>query len=102
LSLVGLALVQGFASAAVVLFLVGYLGQAYRSCSRMHLHEVLPKEGAGRILGLSLMDRGMIPLGGLMLGAITELSGARVSFAVMSLGCLLSVLMFFRPGSRDA
>ena len=101
-SLVGLAFVQGFYSAALLLFLVGYLGQAYRSCSRMHLHEVLPKEGAGRILGLSLMDRGMIPVGGLMLGAITEFSSARVSYGVMGVGCLLTVLMFYRTRNQDS
>lgn len=100
LSLCLLAGAQGFTSAAVALFLVGYLGQAYRSCSRMHLHEVLPKEGAGQILGLSLMDRGMIPLGGLMLGGITELAGARASYGLMGLGCLLAALYFFYQTRR--
>ena len=94
LSLCLLAGAQSFASAAVALFLVGYLGQAYRSCSRMHLHEVLPRQGAGQILGLSLMDRGMIPLGGLLLGAVSELAGPRASYALMGLGCLLTVLVF--------
>lgn len=102
LSLMLLAGVQGFVTAAVALFLVGYLGQAYRSCSRMHLHDVLPKEGAGRVLGLSLMDRGMIPLGGLMLGAITEFSTPRVSYAVMGLGCLVSVAIFYRSSLRTS
>jgi MFS family permease len=96
LSLCALSFAQGFASAALALFMVGYLGQAYRSCSRMHLHDLVPKEVAGRVLGLSLMDRGMIPLGGLLLGAITELCSARVSYGVMGVGCLLTVLMFYR------
>ena len=94
LSLCLLGVVQGVKSAAVVLFLVGYLGQAYRSCSRMHLHEVVPRATAGRVLGLSLMDRGMIPLGGLALGAITEFASARLSFALMGAGCLISVAYF--------
>lgn len=94
LALIGLGAVQNFASAAVVLFMVGYLGQAYRSCSRMHLHEVLPKVGGGRILGLSLMDRGMIPLGGLLLGAIAELASARASYFVMGIGCFLAAAYF--------
>lgn len=94
LSLCLLGVVQGVASAAVVLFIVGYLGQAYRSCSRMHLHEVVPRATAGRVLGLSLMDRGMIPLGGLALGALTEFASARLSFAVMGAGCLISVAYF--------
>lgn len=99
LSLCFLGVVKGVAGAAVVLFVVGYLGQAYRSCSRMHLHEVVPRAAAGRVLGLSLMDRGMIPLGGLALGAITELASARLSFALMGAGCLISVA-FFLPRWR--
>lgn len=94
-SLLGLGAVNGFISAAIILFLVGFLGQAYRSCSRMHLHEVLPKVGGGRVLGLSLMDRGMIPLGGLLLGAIAEASSARLSYTLMGVGCLLAVAAFF-------
>ena len=47
-----------------------------------------------QILGLSLMDRGMIPLGGLLLGAVSELAGPRASYALMGLGCLLTVLVF--------
>lgn len=94
LSLCLLAGIQGFASAALVLFFVGYLGQAYRSCSRMHLHEVLPPGGAGQILGLSLMDRGMIPLGGLLLGAVTEFAGPRAAYALMGIGCFLTALFF--------
>lgn len=99
LSLCLLGAVQGIGGAAVALFFVGYLGQAYRSCSRMHLHEVVPKSVAGRVIGLSLMDRGMIPLGGLALGALTEFSSARVSFALMGVGCLFSVA-FFLPALR--
>lgn len=93
LSLAALVGVTGLYSAAVVLFAVGYLGQAYRSCSRMHWHDVVPSEWAGRLLGLSLMDRAMIPLGALALGALAEWTSPRGSYAVMALGCLLSVLV---------
>lgn len=98
-SLCLLGAVTGAISAGVVLFAVGYLGQAYRSCTRMHLHEVVPREIAGKVIGLSLMDRGMIPLGGLALGALTELASARVGFAAMGVGCLLSVA-YFLPAWR--
>lgn len=98
-SLCLLGAVTGVVSAGVVLFLVGYLGQAYRSCTRMHLHEVVPKAVAGKVIGLSLMDRGMIPLGGLALGALTEFASARVSFTAMGIGCLLSVA-YFLPAWR--
>lgn len=101
LSLVFLATAQGVISASVILFGVGYLGQAYRSCSRMHMHELVPRDIAGRVLGLSLMDRGIIPLGGLALGALTELASARFAFAVMGVGCIVCVACFLPAWHRQ-
>lgn len=97
LSLAGLVFVKTFLSAAVVLFAVGYLGQAYRSCSRMLFQEIVPKEKAGTLLGVALMDRGIIPLGGLVIGGVAESVAPGVGVALMGVGCFLSVLAFY-PG----
>lgn len=90
-----------FAGAALSLFAVGYFGQAYRTSSRMMFQDLLPKGKAGRMMGLALMDRGMIPLGGLLLGAIAEAGGARLAFTLMGLGCLASVWLFSRRFQTD-
>jgi MFS family permease len=103
-SLLGLVLVKSFYSAALVLFTVGYFGQAYRTCSRMMYQEIVPREKAGRLLGLALMDRGIIPLGGLLVGAVAEKLAPGAGVALMGAGCFLSVLLFYplqslrRPG----
>jgi MFS transporter, DHA1 family, staphyloferrin A biosynthesis exporter len=95
LSLLGLSLASGFYSAALVLFIVGYFGQAYRSCSRMLYQEIVPREKAGRLLGIALMDRGIIPLGGLLVGAVAERFAPGAGVVMMGAGCFLSVLLFF-------
>lgn len=85
-----------FAVAAVSLFLVGALGQANRTCSRMMFQDSVPKGSAGRMMGLALMDRGMIPLGALFIGVLAEGFGAQVGFLVMGLGSLLSIAILSR------
>lgn len=95
LCLLGLCFVAGFYSAAVVLFAVGYYGQAYRSCSRMLYQEIVPREQAGRLLGLALMDRGIIPVGGLLIGAVAESVAPGVGVALMGAGCFFSVMLFY-------
>lgn len=95
LSLVGLVWVDSFYGAAILLFAVGYFGQAYRSCSRMLFQEVVPKECAGKMLGVALMDRGIIPLGGLLIGAVAESVDLRLGVTLMGLGCILGVLPFY-------
>jgi len=94
-SLLGLAAAGDFYTAAVVLFAVGYFGQAYRTSSRMLFQDVIPKEEAGKLLGLALMDRGMIPLGGLLIGGMAEFCDPRIAVATMGVGCLMSVSLFF-------
>lgn len=94
LSLIGLVLVKSFYSAALLLFVIGYIGQVYRSCSRMRFQEVVPKECAGKMMGVALMDRGLIPIGGLIIGAIAEYFDPRMGIAVMGVGCALGVLFF--------
>ena len=100
LSLLGLAFVHSYLSTALVLFVIGYFGQAYRTSSRMLFQELVPKERAGKMLGLALMDRGMIPLGGLLIGMIAETGEIRLGLSVMGVGCLLSLMVFFTPEKR--
>lgn len=94
LSLLGLVASSGFSSAAVLLFSIGYFSQAYRTSSRMLYQHYAPVDRAGSLLGLALMDRGMIPLGGLLIGAAAEYLSVRLGVSLMGSGCLLTVLGF--------
>lgn len=96
LSLMVFSWSDGFTGAAIALFAVGFFGQAYRSSSRMMIQDIIPRERAGKLLGLALMDRGMIPLGILMVGLVAEALGARIAFSVMGVGCLLTTVLSAR------
>ena len=85
-----------FMASAISLFLVGALGQAYRTSSRMMFQDLVPRGCAGRMMGLALMDRGMIPLGALLIGFVAEAFGARMGFMVMGLGSMTSVALLSR------
>lgn len=95
LSLLCLAQVTSFYTAAIALFVVGYFGQAYRTSSRMLFQNTVPRKRAGKMLGIALMDRGLIPLGGFLVGAVAEYADPRLGVAVMGIGCLASMLLFF-------
>ena len=97
ISLVGLSQVKGFLSAAVVLFAVGFFGQAYRTSSRMLFQDIVPREKAGRMMGLALMDRGLIPLGVMLVGLVAEQFDPRSAVFMMGFGCLVSVGLLFPP-----
>jgi len=85
--------------AAVMMFLVGLSGQLYRTSSRIALQRQVPDALRGRILSLALMDRGLIPLGTLMLSLLAEPLGAMGTVVVMGGGCamLTLILLVVRP-----
>jgi MFS family permease len=77
---------------AVAIFLAGLAGQAYRTTSRITLQSKVPDQLRGRILSIALMDRGFIPIGAVLLGAVADMAGAAWAGAVMGSGCLIVTL----------
>jgi hypothetical protein len=88
LSLGLFVLSRGWGSAAIALFLVGLTSQTYRTLSRISLQATIPDALSGRILSIALMDRGLIPLGTLLVGAIAARFGAGWAGLTMALGSL--------------
>jgi MFS family permease len=78
--------------AVVAIFLAGLTGQAYRTTSRITLQSKAPDQLRGRILSIALMDRGFIPVGAVLLGAVADVAGAAWAGAVMGGGCLFVTL----------
>jgi hypothetical protein len=81
--------VEHFTWAAAGMIVVGWSSQSYRTLSRITLQAELPDELRGRVLSIALLDRGFIPLGAVMLGAIAEATGTRTAMIVMGGGCLV-------------
>ncbi|ODG90602.1 MFS transporter [Gottfriedia luciferensis] len=79
--------------AGLAMFLVGLTSQTYRTLSRITLQKQVPNHLRGRIMSIALMDRGFIPLGALLIGAIASSLGILWAGSVMGLGCILTTLM---------
>jgi MFS family permease len=79
-------------AAAGAMFFVGLAGQVYRTSSRILLQDRVPDHLRGRILSIALMDRGFIPLGAIVLGAVGDLGGAAWAGVVMGGGCVAAPL----------
>ncbi|MBX6316678.1 MAG: MFS transporter, partial [Isosphaeraceae bacterium] len=75
LSLLLFMAARGFAPAAPLMFAVGLTSQIYRTTSRITLQREVPDRLRGRILSLALMDRGLIPLGAILIGAVADGAG---------------------------
>jgi predicted MFS family arabinose efflux permease len=92
LSLLAFTVSRTLPLAVLAIFLAGLAGQAYRTTSRITLQTKVPDQLRGRILSIALMDRGFIPVGAVLLGAVADVAGAAWAGAVMGGGCLIVTL----------
>jgi MFS transporter, DHA1 family, staphyloferrin A biosynthesis exporter len=99
LSLVAVVLAPNFALAAVAVFLAGASSQAYRTVSRILVQSGVPKELHGRIISIILMDRGLIPLGTVVISWCAQEFGPLSAGLGMGIGSALStlVIVLFYP-----
>lgn len=86
--------------AAVMLFLVGLSSSVYRTMSRLILQTQVPDHLRGRILSIALMDRGFVPLGAILIGAVAELAGTLWAGIFMGGGCLVVTLAVITARGR--
>lgn len=70
-------------AAAVVMFLEGLASTTYRTMSRLTLQTRMPDRLRGRILSIALMDRGLVPLGAILIGVVADWAGALWAGVVM-------------------
>lgn len=92
-SLVLLVIAPHYLVAAALLFLVGFSAQYYRTSSRMLLQSNVPGPLQGRVVSLALLDRGLIPLGALLVGGLATLLGPLAGSLSMGLGCGICTLL---------
>lgn len=79
--------------AGIAMFLVGLTSQTYRTLSRITLQMQVPDHLRGRILSIALMDRGFIPLGAILIGAVATWGGTLWSGVLMGIGCIATTLL---------
>lgn len=80
-------------AAAFALVAVGFAGHRYRTQCRIALQLEVPDALRGRVMGLALMDRGFIPLGAMLVGAIAQGAGTWWAAMAMGAGCVATALV---------
>lgn len=77
---------------ALVLLFMGFVSQAFRTTNRILVQKYVDAQYRGSVLSISMMDKGFIPLGGILLSFIFEHLGLNMVYLTMICGLLLSLL----------
>ena len=102
-SLIALFAVTPWALLAIVLlFCAGAAQQLYATTNSTLVQIIVPSDYRGRVMGVHQLDRGFIPIGSFIIGAIAQWGGA--PFATALMGCALAsvglALLFVLPRIR--
>lgn len=76
----------------ILLFSIGLFGQLLRSSNRVYFQKNVREEERGLILSVVLMDRGMIPLGSIIVSYAIEYVGISETFVLMGILCIIPFL----------
>lgn len=79
----------------VLLFSIGLFGQLLRSSNRVYFQHHVREEERGLMLSVVLMDRGMIPLGSILVSYSLEYVGIVETFILMGIVCMIPLLFQF-------
>ncbi|MCK9485122.1 MAG: MFS transporter [Dehalococcoidia bacterium] len=103
LTLIGLALSPNLWVALPVLVLVGATQMAYMTTNQTILQLSIPDEYRGRVMGIWMLNQGLLPLGSLFSGTMADVFDAPTALIVMgSLVSVMAVIFFFRASTiRD-
>ncbi|QLK86569.1 MFS transporter [Staphylococcus sp. 17KM0847] len=74
----------------ITIFFVGLFGQLARTTNRIYFQGDVDPNHRGKILSVIMMDRGMIPLGALLMSLLAEQFGIVATFLTM--GCLTTII----------
>jgi MFS family permease len=91
-----LAFSQSFALTAILLAALGYSGIIFTTSSNTLLQLVVPDELRGRVMSLFiLLIAGTTPIGGLLIGSLSDHFGVSVALGVCAICCILGVATGF-------
>jgi len=91
-----------FPLALVTLPLVGASGTAYMALNNALVMTITPPEMRGRVMGLFMTTFGLMPLGALPMGALTDAFGAPFTMSIFGAVILgfITLMALFRPSVR--
>ncbi|HWO73825.1 MAG TPA: MFS transporter [Dehalococcoidia bacterium] len=99
-SLVAFSLSRSFQLSLFFLAITGAAQMVYLTTNQTILQLIVPDQLRGRVMGIYMLSQGMMPLGGLLGGALADATSAPT--AVMILGLLVCVMaMLFMLRAKD-
>lgn len=100
LSLMALALATHLWLVLAMLVLIGGTQMVYMTASQTVVQLSIPDEYRGRVMGIYMLNQGMLPLGSMFAGALADLYSASVALVIMgAMVAALAVLFYFRATS---
>lgn len=78
----------------IALFFIGLFSQWARTANRIYFQHRVDEAHRGKILSVVMMDRGMIPLGAILMSFLTEWIGIVETFIIIGLSTLVIALVF--------
>ena len=76
------------------IFFIGLFSQWARTTNRIYFQHKVEAQHRGKILSVIMMDRGMIPLGAMLMSFAAELIGVVETFVAMGICTLVISLLF--------
>lgn len=97
-ALFGISLLGTISSNTFLLFLsiffIGLFSQWARTTNRIYFQHRVESEHRGKVLSVVMMDRGMIPLGAMLMSFSAELLGIIETFIAMGVSTIVIALLF--------
>jgi MFS family permease len=97
-ALFGISLLGTISSNTFLLFLsiffIGLFSQWARTTNRIYFQHRVESEHRGKVLSVVMMDRGMIPLGAMLMSFSAELLGVIETFIAMGVSTIVIALLF--------
>ncbi len=103
MSLILFSMSRTFVLSLALLVLVGCFQMTYMTTNQTLLQLSIPNEFRGRIMGIYMLNQGLLPLGSLFAGALAALWGAPLAALVMGMSVVLltSLAFLFMPSMRS-
>jgi MFS family permease len=79
--------------AMIFAFLAGMSNAAYTSQEQTIIQTLAPSEMRGRILGIYLLNRGLMPIGSLLAGTLAQYLGGPWAVTIMGASCVLVAVL---------
>jgi MFS family permease len=97
ISLVAFSQARSFELALILLGVIGAAQMVYLTTNQTILQMLVPDNLRGRVMGIYMLSQGMMPLGGLIGGALANFTSAPTAVLILgSLVCVMALLFIFR------